>query len=247
MVRLARADTDEVTTAIVGALVPLVRPELILLFGSRASGEPHDDSDWDIMLVLPDAADVEPDRGRAHHALSALGISADVLARTATTYRRCQHDAGYLDWLVSREGRVLYASGALAQREQAPRVREPAPPGFALWLERSDADLREATISAEASSPVPDAICFHAHACIEKRLKALIAKAGTFPPRTHDLMELLPLVRAQLRENDAVVRGCERLQKLYPASRYPELAMPTLEDARQALGIARQLRDVIQV
>lgn len=199
------------------------------------------------MLVLPDGADVEPDRGRAHHALSALGISADVLARTAATYRRCQHDAGYLDWLVSREGRVLYASGSVAQRDLAPRVREPGPQGFALWLERSDADLREATISAESASPVPDAICFHSHACIEKRLKALIARGGTFPLRTHDLMELLVLMPPELRENDAVVRGCEALQKLYPASRYPELAMPTRSDVRLALGIARQLRDIIRV
>jgi HEPN domain-containing protein len=90
---------------------------------------------------------------------------------------------------------------------------------------------------------VPDAICFHAHACIEKLLKALVARGGTFPPRTHDLAELLTLLAEDVRHDPDIVRGCTLLQQFYPNSRYPQLPMPTLDEARRAFAAAHLVRD----
>jgi len=245
MVR-APAQTDATLGVIVRELTRVARPELVLLFGSRAAGEPHEDSDYDLMLVFADGTDVERERVACSSALSAQGVSADVLARTVSEYRRQQHDAGYLDWLVSREGKVLYSSGVLAQRVPAPRVREGGGrDGVSLWRERAEGDLHEAELSAASPTPVPDAICFHAHAAIEKLLKANIAASGVFPPRIHDVEKLLGMQNQRLRDDAELAAACALLQKLYPQSRYPELRMPNLDEAREALGAARKAHERI--
>lgn len=236
MLRLAPPH-DPALLQIVEAITRVSGPELVLLFGSRAVGSAREDSDYDLMIVFADDADLEREAHACRVALRRASISADVLPRTVSQYRRQQHDAGHLDWLVARDGRVLFATGKVAQRDAAPRIREPSA-GVTLWRERATADLRAAQLSASSQEPVPDAICFHAHAAVEKLLKAEIVEQGTFPPRTHDLAKLLHRMRPSLRKDDELRAACALLQQLYPLSRYPEQRMPTMEEAGRALRAA---------
>src|SRR5881397_1415731 len=107
---------DPKLDALVASIVDRVRPELILLFGSRARGDAHEDSDYDLMLVVHDGEDAEGSRTTAYDVRSRLGISADILACTASQYMRRQNDPGFLEWLVAREGRVMYTRGSIPQR-----------------------------------------------------------------------------------------------------------------------------------
>src|SRR6059036_378198 len=168
MVRLAAA-VDPQLDVIVTTIVPLLQPVLILLFGSRAATderEPREDSDYDLMLVLRDDADVDAARNSAYGALRATHISADVLTRRVSDYERRQHDPACLEWLIARQGRLLYTSGALEKKSAPPRVRETPSEGEREWVRRSDADYQIAVDSMTAvppRAPIPDAICFHAH------------------------------------------------------------------------------------
>lgn len=36
--------------------------------------------------------------------------------------------------------------------------------------------------------------CFHSQQCVEEALKSLVALLGAAPPRTHRLMDILPLL-----------------------------------------------------
>jgi len=227
---------DATLQAIVAELTRVSRPELILLFGSRAAGSAREDSDYDLMLVFADGANVGAERAACHEALSNARISADILVRTTSRYAHAQHDPGFLDWLVSREGRVLYATGAVEQRSSS-RVRE-TEEGLDAWIARVGADLTMAQRALDSAPAVPDAACFHAHAAVEKRLKAEIVRSGRFPPRTHDLGDLLDRQRGELRRNRALRRACVVLQGLYPRSRYPHEAMPTEAEAHLALAAA---------
>ena len=229
---------------IVDAIREHTSPELILLFGSRAMGGAREDSDYDLMVVVRDGSDLERDRRDACDSLYAIGIGADVLVRSASDYQRRQADPGFLDWLVSREGVLLYSSGALPQRSVGPaRVREESREGLRAWIERADEDFRIAKMSMAAADPATGAICFHAHACGEKLLKALIVRGGSHPPRTHALPELLSLQAPSVRDDAAVIAACALLQTLYSSSRYPEEPMPTFEEARRAFDSARLVRD----
>ena len=231
---------------IVDAIRDRVSPELILLFGSRATGGAREDSDYDLMIVLRDGSDLERGRRDTYDALHAIGVGADVLVRSVSDYQRRQADPGFLDWLVSREGVLLHSSGAVPQRSPGPaRVREGSREGLRAWIERAEEDYRTAELSMAATDPGPGAICFHAHACAEKLLKALIVRRGRHPPRTHLLPKLLPLQGPSVRADKALIAACALLEGLYPSSRYPEEPLPTLDQARRAFESATLVRDLL--
>ena len=231
---------------IVEAIRDRIAPELILLFGSRATGGAREDSDYDLMIVLRDGGDLERCRRDAYDALHAIGAQVDVLVRSVSDYRRRQADPGFLDWLVSRKGVLLHSSGAVPQRSAGPaRVREGTGEGLRAWIERAAEDFRAAELAMAPTDPAPGAICFHAHACAEKLLKALIVRRGRHPPRAHALPKLLSLQGQSVRADKALIAACALLEGLYPSSRYPEQPLPTLDDARRALDSARVVRDAL--
>ena len=97
-----------------------------------------------------------------------------------------------------------------------------------------------------AADPSVDAICFHAHAAVEKWLKAsIVLHARTFPPRTHELPDLFHRQPVAIGGSVAVRDACAVLVALYPKSRYPEAGMPTFDEATTAVEAARVVRDVV--
>jgi len=224
-----------------------VRPELVLLFGSRSQGTEREDSDYDLMIVVGDPCSVETARAAAYEALRAMQLSVDVIARSVDDYRRYQSDPGYLDFMVARDGVLLYASGTVPQLVQQ-RVREgPSNEGgVAMWLKRAASDMRVAERDLLSADPSIDAICFHAHAAVEKWLKAsIVLHARTFPPRTHDLSDLLDQQPTDIGASVAVREACTLLMALYPKSRYPEAGMPTLAEARSAVAAAQVVKELL--
>ncbi len=87
------------------------QPERIYLFGSRARGEAGPDSDYDILLVVPD--DALPDRKRARLAYQVLrgtGVAADVVVWTRGAFEERLCVPASLPATVMREGRALLAT-----------------------------------------------------------------------------------------------------------------------------------------
>jgi uncharacterized protein len=100
-------------------LVAEFDPEAIYLFGSHAWGEPTEDSDLDILVVV--AWDVSPthqDFVRAHHSLSGLGVPVDVLVKTRARFDRFRLVRASLDYKIDREGRLLYERAGVERRPQ---------------------------------------------------------------------------------------------------------------------------------
>jgi HEPN domain-containing protein len=241
---LAAPRTDAKLNALVASIVDRVRPELLLLFGSRARSEAREDSDYDLMLVVPDDADVEAGLKAANAAAWALHVPAEFLACTASEYQRRQHDPGFMEWLVAREGQVLFTRGKIPQYSpRTDRVSERPSEGLEVWLQRAEGDFRIAVELLSSPSPVWAGICFHAHAAIEKLLKALIVADGRFPPRTHLLTDLIALASPALSDDTDFVSACVLLQELYPKSRYVPNPLPTPDEARRAVEAARTARD----
>ncbi len=85
------------------------QPEEIYLFGSHAWGTPTEDSDVDLMVVLPQS-DERPIRRdqRAQHCLGRLPISIDVLVRTRREVNRVREVRGSLTREVFQNGRKIY-------------------------------------------------------------------------------------------------------------------------------------------
>ena len=98
-------------TRIVERLIDAYQPQRIYLFGSVARGEAGPDSDYDLLVVVPD--DAPPDRQRsrlAYERLWGTGTAADVLVWTQGRFESRAHLRASLPGTILREGRLLYAA-----------------------------------------------------------------------------------------------------------------------------------------
>ena len=104
-------EKDASLAEIVRRLVAALGAERIYLFGSKARGEESPDSDYDLLVVVPDNSPPERRPGRlAYQALRGTGTAADVLVWTKLSFERRLHVVTSLPATVKREGKLLYAS-----------------------------------------------------------------------------------------------------------------------------------------
>jgi len=103
--------SDPTLAELLRRLVPAYRPERVYLFGSRARGEAGSDSDYDLLLVVPDDAPADRRRSRlAYEVLRGTGVAADVLVCTRSWFDRREGLKASLPGTVLREGRLLHAA-----------------------------------------------------------------------------------------------------------------------------------------
>jgi excisionase family DNA binding protein len=102
---------DPILAAIVQRLVEEYEPERLYLFGSAARGELGPDSDYDILLVVPDDAPAERLRARrAHEALWGIGAAVDVLIWPRSAFDARAAVRTSLPAVVLDEGVLLHAA-----------------------------------------------------------------------------------------------------------------------------------------
>ena len=90
-------------------LVAEFNPEQVWLYGSHAWGNPHDDSDVDLLVVVPDS-DESPIRRsqRAHRCLRGLRMPKDVLVETRHEVDRVKELKTSLENIILSRGLRLY-------------------------------------------------------------------------------------------------------------------------------------------
>lgn len=223
-------------------LVERFRPQRVALFGSRARGDAHDASDYDIMVVVEDAS--QPGlEGRMRDAVSGCGASVDIIVRDARRFEEDRDDVGTMVYAVEHGGRILYGPPL------SPRlVREPrpgAPRSLGMWRRRAENHFHAMELGVRDPAPPWDTICFHAHQGVEKFLKCALIAASTPPPREHDLLKLLALCHPGIRDNEELQRCCRVLSAVWPKSRYPEGPEPTPEEGAEAVAHARIARTML--
>ena len=102
---------DAALAEIVRRLVEAYQPERVYLFGSKARGDAGVDSDYDLMVVVPEDAPAERRRSRlAYEVLWGTGTAADVLVWTRQRFEDRLHVRASLPATVMREGRLLHAA-----------------------------------------------------------------------------------------------------------------------------------------
>ncbi|MBI2921358.1 MAG: nucleotidyltransferase domain-containing protein [Planctomycetes bacterium] len=87
-----------------------MRPEEIWLFGSRAEGRAHANSDWDLLVVLPDGVDPALlDSVAAWRMLRGLNIAVDVIPCTRREFEEEKVEIDSLPRAAWTRGMRLYA------------------------------------------------------------------------------------------------------------------------------------------
>ncbi len=110
-IRPSTAVGDPVVDEVVRRLVDAYHPERIYVFGSAARGEGGPNSDYDILLVVPDDASTERLRARrAYEVLWGIGVAVDVLVWRRTSFDEGADVPTSLPASVLREGILLHAA-----------------------------------------------------------------------------------------------------------------------------------------
>jgi predicted nucleotidyltransferase len=100
---------DETVRRIVAAL----QPQTIYLYGSHAYGQPHQDSDVDLLVVVCDSAVSPHSRAvMAYRALRGLFLPAEVKVVTQSEFERRARWQSSIERVVLDKGKVLYESAS---------------------------------------------------------------------------------------------------------------------------------------
>ena len=102
---------DPVLGEVVRRLSEVYHPVRIYLFGSAARGDAGPDSDYDLMVILPDEAPQHLRRGNAgYRALRGTGVAADVHVWPQGDFIRQLHLKASFPSTIVREGKLLYGA-----------------------------------------------------------------------------------------------------------------------------------------
>jgi predicted nucleotidyltransferase len=86
-------------------------PERIYLFGSRARGDDGPDSDYDLLVVVPDGVAPEARASKiGYQALRGTGIAVDVVVCSHGYFEARVHLQASLPGTVLREGQLLHVA-----------------------------------------------------------------------------------------------------------------------------------------
>jgi len=115
------------------------------------------------------------------------------------------------------------------------------------WIEKAEHDLRNAEHTLKLKKNCPfDTVCFHAQQCAEKYLKALLVARGIAFPKTHDLRAIIQLAPAEI-ELGLQMDLLFILTQYAVDARYPEEEEQiTRQEAKQAVAVARQVREAVR-
>lgn len=97
---------DQVVRRIVEAVAPL----RIILFGSAARGEAGRDSDFDILVVMPEGTNRRETTQFLHTRLFGIPVAVDILVATMSDLERHRNNIGLIYGTVLEEGKELYAA-----------------------------------------------------------------------------------------------------------------------------------------
>jgi predicted nucleotidyltransferase len=91
-------------------ILEVAQPRKILIFGSAYRGDMHDNSDIDLLVVVPSGTH----RRRTAHAiyrnLIGVGFAFDIIVVTEEDVEKFRNNSGMIIQHVLEEGRVLYAA-----------------------------------------------------------------------------------------------------------------------------------------
>jgi len=107
----ARSDSGQLE-AIVETIVQVARPDQVILFGSRARGTAHRESDYDFLVVIRGARNERQVSRRIYRALldRRAGAAVDVVVN-AETWERHRNNPFYIYRQALQEGKVSYDLG----------------------------------------------------------------------------------------------------------------------------------------
>ena len=109
---------NELISTMTERIVHNFHPVQIILFGSRARGDAHPQSDVDLLVVFPKLADKRKTAVALRRALADLPVAKDILV---TTPEELTHQCDWVGTVLrsaQREGKILYRHNQSSLRKE---------------------------------------------------------------------------------------------------------------------------------
>jgi uncharacterized protein len=101
--------SSDALAEVVDRIIQAVHPEQILLYGSQAWGQPNEDSDIDLLVVLGTSSEPGYRRAReVYRSLRGIRLPIEVVVRTRDEMIRAGRVSTSLERQVLDRGRLLY-------------------------------------------------------------------------------------------------------------------------------------------
>jgi predicted nucleotidyltransferase len=98
----------ETIDKIVRTLVEAARPTKVIMFGSYARGDAHDDSDLDLLIVEPSVVSRRDEMVRLRRLLRPFRAPVDVIVVSEMEFNDWAHLAGTVLYWANTEGKLLH-------------------------------------------------------------------------------------------------------------------------------------------
>ncbi len=102
--------TEEAVRELVNRIVERVHPLRIILFGSVARGQSSDQSDVDLLVVMPEGAQKRRTAQLLYRHLRGLTVAVDLVVTTQGDLEQHKRDPGMIYQAILEEGKELYAA-----------------------------------------------------------------------------------------------------------------------------------------
>ena len=110
------------------------------------------------------------------------------------------------------------------------------------WLNRARSNLDMAKAGSLLRTVYLEDPCFEAQQAAEKAIKAVLLHLGIRFPFSHDLGDLLDLIKKGRKAIPKTVQAADRLTRFAVVTRYPGMAEPvTRQEFTRAVKIAEQV------
>jgi predicted nucleotidyltransferase len=93
------------------AIAAAFKPQRIILFGSHACGQPDEDSDVDVLVVMPKSRRVRRETAAKIRLTVQADFPVDMLVRGESEVERRVRERDLFMTQITREGRIMYEAG----------------------------------------------------------------------------------------------------------------------------------------
>lgn len=110
MTAMSNVVLEQIIQQSVGRILSVKKPLQVILFGSASRGTQHENSDIDLLVVVPNGTHRRQTAQKIYRNLIGLGYAADIVVVTEDDVEKYRNTAGYVIQPAMTEGRLVYAA-----------------------------------------------------------------------------------------------------------------------------------------
>ena len=100
--------SEKILNNLIQRITSAVQPRSIILFGSAGRGEMRENSDIDILVIMPDGVHRRSVAQLIYRSLQGFGFAKDVVVVTQTDVENYRHSPGLIIRTAINQGKEIY-------------------------------------------------------------------------------------------------------------------------------------------